>query len=812
MFNKFKKNFIKFMIGVLLVVSFMPNIIDAQKTEFDRWQQKVAIQNNHWQQLNEQAKAVAEKLQSADKNPLGLATAKAAGNYPVKGLRVALDIFDRYTNDATYRPNYWWDSAPLPTGTNLADIQFDISLSAPNYNLINRTLVSTAKGSDFPNDDNLKCNNADKTNCGTVMVTVKTMLNQNGNRTEIGSSLASLVVPNLSDRASKLAASAIDNDYNPATLSTSSTSSIDNSDYPPAPDGTTRMTGEQCQNDPVCSTLPTFGVLAEPTAVWGDIAPIGILAYNAKSIAKITLSISDPVSNKSFYKDDFTNVKKQDQIYYEYDWDTLLAQTNVDSANSTHTALAEFYKDNGKGGFTSIGRATATIKITAFSSFDPMTDGFWGGYLRNDGSYSQDWKVKLGCDKSADLCKDIDSTKTAISTAIASGQVTEQDVNDLIKSFSRYNTQLSKSSSGNDETMMQTVANCYNMTDLIGVVNDQMDTKVGIPISDMDEAFLKSPESITILQVVNQYSSRIASYNPQTLDEWKAMPFWPQMSNEILNKISRDPANLINSIDDVTPASLDTTTTASNHNSFALFMNPTGVAKATDPIGFVTDGAFLIADTIKMFRDPSIGNAAWILGDVALGAVDVVLGGGGELHAAIASGKAAIWMATHFPKVVEVYRVTKGVIASAKIGERVGAFLTRIGGGAIKEAIIKGGTAVTEYLAAHPNLAKIVDRINPFKAKYWAWAPGIAKKFITKAKAAAWFVFDHIIPFANLAAHVAGDSGKCEYCADAKKWWTWFTPSGAILNTLCELQCVIINWIASAVGFVVDKVLLPSIL
>lgn len=572
----------------------------------------------------------------------------------------------------------------------------------------------------------------------------------------------------------------------------------------------TTLTEAQCQADPTCKLAPAFGVIAQETAVDGDTIPVFVLARNASNVAKVNLSISDPKTNTDYFKDSFINFKKQDTFTFSYNWDTLAAQTNPDSASTTHTAKAEFYKGDDKTGYTLIGTATANIKIAAFTGFNITTTEFWGAYLKNDGSYSSAWKTKLGCTTNATTCKDMSSAKTALAAGIANGKITEEDVSYLNDSFSRYVMQLNKNGvASSDEANTQAVVDYFNLNDVIGVANDAMDAKMGTPnaIQELSKETLMSPASLSSLRVLSKYSVQIASYNPQTVAELKAMPIWPKIQAEIENQMNRDPWNAITDLAQLAPPGSTTSTPATsfNENSFPLFLSP-GKAQAFDPFGLPLDVAFITFDLYEFVQAPSWEGGGMLVVDGLLTAWDVFAGGGGEVHLAIAGARGVKALA-RVPGMARKLDEAKAFYETAKGSAFIQNSLLKIKG--LKEALAGTPALFAKWVAEHPTLKAIFDKISPFTSKLLSILQGAQKKLIAGlAKTGEW-ITKHAGALGILITHAAvALNNACEKACPGHAWMLYL--DAPIAHVICQMQCAIVNWFSTIIGYLFNCLLIPA--
>lgn len=482
------------------------------------------------------------------------------------------------------------------------------------------------------------------------------------------------------------------------------------------------MTGEECQADPACNELPSIGLNAPEVATLGDTIPVIIMADKAQNIAKVNLSIDDPISGKTFFKDSFVNIKKQESFLFTYNWDTFFAQTRPDAAGSSHKITAEFYSEI-DGKFILIGRIIENTTINPFNGYDPLGDAFWSGYLKGDNSFNQAWKDKLGCTLDPGLCKDQEAVKAAFAQGVSNESITEQDITNINSTLSLYTTQLNKEAFVEDESHAKKLADWFNMSDLAALASESMNQKAGIPTTEMGDDFLKSPEKVTVAKILEEYSTKIASYNPQNPDEWKAMPFYNEMEKKIVSQISNDPGDLPYEAVETSPAAQENTI---SYNFFRVEK-----ANATwFSLGLSV--AFVCNDVYNLVKKPSWANAGWLALSVAATVADVFMLPGGEALAVGKIGAKILQVSGKIGKALPVLgRIANGardIFGAIKGSEVVVKAFSKIKG--LKEAYAGGKEALAAFISGNKYLTKILEKVGPLGSKVSGWFRGKVNKFL----------------------------------------------------------------------------------
>lgn len=554
-----------------------------------------------------------------------------------------------------------------------------------------------------------------------------------------------------------------------------------------------------CQADPICRDLPVFGLFSPASATLGDTIPVTVVAEKAQNVSKVDLSIDDPSSGTTHFKASFINIKKRADFLFTYNWDTFLAKTKADTGKSSHKITAEFYsEENSK--FILVGKINSNTKVNPFKGYDPMGDAFWSGYLKGDGSFNQAWKEKLGCAGASDSCKDQEAVKSAFAQGVSDGRITEDDVTDINSTFSLYTTQLNGEKFSEDEKNANRMADWFNMSDLAQTANESMDQKLGVPSDSESADFLKSPEKLTVAKILEEYSAKIASYDPQSVDELKALPFWGEIEKKIENQISQDPADLPFKETDGAPVSGENT---SSFNFFRIREAKASLLTLGLSVGF------LAYDVYNFVKKPSWANAGMIALSAAVTAGDVFMVPGGEAMAAARLGSKGVQIGakilTKLPALGRLVNKSKTIFGAIKGSEAVTKAFSKIKG--LKEAYAGGKVALETFVKSNKYLSALLTRVGPLGSKVAGWFSGRVNKVLGAggklAKWAAKFAIDHPLLAASMGIHVAkavDDSmeGVCDK-SFIEKVAGVFSP---LKNAIQYMQCIILTGIQGGVDLI----------
>jgi hypothetical protein len=249
------------------------------------------------------------------------------------------------------------------------------------------------------------------------------------------------------------------------------------------------------------------------------------------------------------------------------------------------------------------------------------------------------------------------------------------------------------------------------------------------------------------------------------------------MEQKVASQISTDPADVITNINELAPSSA----ASSTQNA----MNLVKGAKAVDLLGLGIDVAFGIADVRNLISHPTWANAAWVGADLAFAAWDVLAGGGGEAHAVFA-GRI---VAEHLPMVARLGNKARDLYEMAKGSEAVGRILEGYHG--LGDAIAKGGDVLARFIADHPTLAAMLNKINPLRSETYAMLRGAQKKLLGAAAKVGEFATKHLASFINGVLHVIKWADNCG-CVDFSKGLVRGTLS-MFAAPICGVLCVLIN-------------------
>lgn len=362
------------------------------------------------------------------------------------------------------------------------------------------------------------------------------------------------------------------------------------------------------------------GIDMPKTAYAGDYIPVSVAAVVKDGvdlqIDKINLLISDPKTGNQVFKDTFENSKNQTKILFTYNWDTEAAQTNA----GVHHITAEIvWKKNSYTG-SLVTNATGDIEIKADPGIDLMNHGFWGGYIKEDGSLNSYWLGKLGC-KNASECKTRQQIRDHLTSAISNGdfetdengayhtnsKFNEGDQLELDNTNSRYLRAVKNNIPSDQQQKINVSAYALSVSDLNNFVQEAINSKLGIETPQLSEETATAPELGVAMGAYNKYSVKIAACAPGTPEELKQCSFYNDLLADA-EKMSQDAEDNIDSIKDLNP-DLKTQTSLNNH------LQP---KRAKAWVQIAVGVGFCLWDIYQLVKHPSWGNAGMLALDTLL--------------------------------------------------------------------------------------------------------------------------------------------------------------------------------------------------
>jgi hypothetical protein len=281
------------------------------------------------------------------------------------------------------------------------------------------------------------------------------------------------------------------------------------------------------------------------------------------TIDKIDISIQE-ANGKTYLKDSFINYKNVTQADFTYTWDTLLAKSTADKNGQKHKIIVEAYKKINDQYVLIDKPATRLIEVVEKTWGGIEKEGFWNSYIQQNGTLSEYWLKRLEC-KDQNECKTRKQIRERISVLVKNGNFTldqsnkiaspekfnDADAEEISDGLIAYNKYVGEQKIEKVEEAKKTFATLTLMSDFVSYMDEQIDTQRGFEMPAYSEEILTAPEMLSTLKAVNKYQVKLASYDPRTAEELQALPFWPAMSQEISEELSQDPANKINSIDEL---------------------------------------------------------------------------------------------------------------------------------------------------------------------------------------------------------------------------------------------------------------------